>query len=381
MTIMLCAGEASGDLHASELIAALRSQRPDCKFVFLGGDLMAAAADCKPAVHYRQMAFMGFADVIAHLPQVKQNLDIAYALLERVRPDALILVDYPSFNLKVGARAKELNIPVYYYISPKVWAWKEYRTRTIARLCRRVFGIFPFEPKFFAEHGYDRCVYVGNPSVEEIDRRLKSAPSFNEFIKAHGLPDKPIIAIVPGSRIGEIKRNLPLMLEAARVLHSKFQAVIAGAPGVDPDEYDCGDVPVVFDATTQLMHCATGAIVTSGTASLEAALAGVPQVVCYRHTGSRLMYGIMARILKIPYVSLPNLIAGHKVVSELLLHQCTPIEILRNLLNVLPNHRGYDRQQHGYLQIRRALGTGSAAQTAAKILLKDLGELSLGRKQ
>ncbi len=372
MTIMLCAGEASGDLHASELIGALRNLRPDCKFVFLGGDLMARAAECKPAVHYRDMAYMGFGDVIAHLPKIKRNLDIARALLKRVRPDALVLVDYPSFNLKVGAEAKSLGIPVYYYISPKVWAWKEYRTKTIAELCTRVFGIFPFEPDFFRSHGYNGCVYVGNPSVEEIDRRLKTAPTADEFRARYNLPSKPIIAIVPGSRMGEISRNLPLMLEAARVLRSKFQAVIAGAPGIEPSAYDCGDTPVIFDATTELMHCATGAIVTSGTASLEAALAAVPQVVCYRHTGSRLMYEVMARVLKIPYVSLPNLIARKQVVAELLLHKCTPIEILRHLINVLPGHKGHDAQIQGYADIREILGTTHAAATAARLLLTDL---------
>lgn len=372
---MFSAGEASGDLHASEFIRALRNRRPDCKFVFLGGDLMAKAAECKPAVHFREMAYMGFGDVISHLPKIKHNLDVARSLLKRVRPDALILVDYPSFNLKVGAEAKSLGIPVYYYISPKVWAWKEFRTKTIAELCTRVFGIFPFEPEFFRQHGYDRCVYVGNPSVEEIDRRLKSAPTPDEFRARHQLPPKPLIAIVPGSRMGEISRNLPLMLEAARVLRSKFQAVIAGAPGIEPSAYNSGNIPVIFDATTELMHCATGAIVTSGTASLEAALAGVPQVVCYRHTGSRLMYEVMARVLKIPYVSLPNLIAGRQVVAELLLHKCTPIEILRHLINVLPGHKGHDPQIQGYDDIRHILGSTHAAANAAKLLLGDLEAL------
>ena len=376
MTIMLCAGEASGDLHASELIRAIRAQRPDCRFVFLGGDLMAEAAGCKPVIHYQQMAYMGFADVVAHLPQVTRNLNVAYSLLRRQRPDALVLVDYPSFNLRLGAEACRLGIPVYYYIAPKVWAWKEHRTKTIARQCRRVFGIFPFEPAFFQSHGYDRCVYVGNPSVEEIDRRLAAAPSPDEFRRLHGLPDKPIIAIVPGSRVGEIRRNLPIMLEAVRVLRSKFQAVIAGAPGIDRSLYDCGSTPVVFDATTELMHAAAGAIVTSGTASLEAALAAVPQVVCYRHTGSRMLYAVMSRVLKIPYVSLPNLIARRQVVPELLLHKCTPIEVLRHLINVLPGHRGHDAQLRGYADIRRTLGSTSAAATSARLLLSDLSDHS-----
>lgn len=368
---MLCAGEASGDLHASELIRELSRREPEAKFVFLGGDLMAEAAGTQPAIHYRDMAYMGFVDVARHIGDVTRNLRVATSLLERVHPDALILVDYPSFNLRLAAEAKKLDIPTYYYISPKVWAWKEWRTSKITELCRMVFGIFPFEPEFYRAHGYGRCVYVGNPSVEEIDRRLASAPSSEEFRRIHSLPDKPILAIVPGSRVGEIRRNMPIMLEAARVLASKYQAVIAGAPGVDHAIYQTS-VPVLFDATTELMHAATAAIVTSGTASLEAALAGVPQVVCYRHTGSRLMYAAMSRILKIPFVTLPNLVAGKQVVPELLLHKCTPIEVLRHLVNVLPGHKGHDQQLAGYQLIRTRLGASHAAATAAGMLLDDL---------
>ncbi len=371
MTYMLCAGEASGDLHASELIRAIRVQDSGAKFVFLGGDLMGAAAGVKPVIHYRDMAYMGFADVVRHLPDVTRNLRVAASLLARVQPDALILIDYPSFNLRLAAEAHALDIPVYYYISPKVWAWKEFRTAKITEYCRMVFGIFPFEPDFYKRHGYERCVYVGNPSVEEIDRRLESAPSPEEFRRTHGLTDKPIIAIVPGSRVGEIQRNMPIMLEAARVLESKYQAVIAGAPGVDKRLYQT-KVSVLFDATTELMNAATAAIVTSGTASLEAALARVPQVVCYRHTGSRATYAVMSRVLKIPFVSLPNLVAGQQVVPELLLHKCTPIEVLRHLVNVLPGHKGHDTQLRGYDLIRRKLGTTHAAATAARLLLTDL---------
>lgn len=368
---MLCAGEASGDLHASELIRALRAQDSEALFVFLGGDLMAEAASARPVIHYRDMAYMGFVDVVKNLDSVTHNLRVATALLERVRPDALILVDYPSFNLRLAAEAKKLDIPVYYYISPKVWAWKEWRTDKITELCRMVFGIFPFEPEFYRRHGYESCVYVGNPSVEEIDRRLASAPSAEEFKLIHSLDSRPIIAVVPGSRVGEIKRNLPIMLEAARVLKSKYQWVIAGAPGVEPEIYE-PYAPVVFNATTELMHSANAAIVTSGTASLEAALAGVPQVVCYRHTGSRALYSVMSRVLKIPYVTLPNLVAGCQVVPELLLHKCTPIEVLRHLVNVLPGHKGHESQLAGYRLIRQKLGTTHAAATAARLLLSDL---------
>lgn len=368
---MLCAGEASGDLHASELIRALRQQDPEARFVFLGGDLMAEAAQTKPVIHYREMAYMGLVDVVSHLPQVTRNLKVATSLLGKVRPDALILIDYPSFNLRLASEARRLGIPVYYYISPKVWAWKEFRTAKIAECCRMVFGIFPFEPEFYQRHGYARCIYVGNPSVEEIDRRLESAPLAEEFRRKHSLNDKPQIAVVPGSRVGEIKRNLPIMLEAARVLESKYQAVVAGAPGIDRALYP-DSVPVVFDATTELMNASTAALVTSGTASLEAALARVPQVVCYRHTGSRMTYAVMSRILKIPFVSLPNLVAGEQVVPELLLHKCTPIDVLRHLVNILPGHKGRNAQLEGYDLIRRRLGDTHAAATAATLLLADL---------
>lgn len=371
MTLMLSAGEASGDLHASELIRELRRLRPDTRFCFLGGDLMAEAASTRPLVHYRDMAYMGFGDVVRHLPQVARNLRMAEALLVKARPDALILIDYPSFNLRLAGKARELGIPVYYYISPKVWAWKEYRTKRIAALCKMVFGIFPFEPEFYSRHGYDRCVYVGNPSVEEIDRRLESAHPGDVLRAIHGLDERPIIAVVPGSRVGEIVRNMPIMLEAARVLESKYQAVVAGAPGVGREVYaEAGAaVPVVFGATTELMHAATAALVTSGTASLEAALAGVPQVVCYRHTGSRAFYGVMSRVLKIPFVSLPNLVAGHEVVPELLLHKCTPLQVLRHLVNILPGHAGREPQLAGYAEIRERLGRTHAAGTAARLIL------------
>lgn len=369
MTIMLSAGEASGDLHASELIKELRRQRPQTKFCFLGGDLMASAAGCKPAVHYKDMAYMGFVDVIRHLPQVSNNLRIATYMLTKVKPDALVLIDYPSFNLRLAQKAKELGIATYYYISPKVWAWKEYRTKQIAALCDMVFGIFPFEPAFYASRGYDRCIYVGNPSVEEIDRRLANASTTEQFKEANGLDERPIIAIVPGSRLSEIRSNLPIMLEAARVLSSKYQAVVAGAPGVEATVYKTDNIPVVFGQTTDLMHVATTALVTSGTASLEAALAGVPQVVCYRHNGSKVFYGAMSKVLKIPYVSLPNLVAGHEVVPELLLHKCTPLEVLRRLVQILPGHARREPQLQGYEEIRAKLGTTHAAATAARHIL------------
>ncbi len=372
MTYMLCAGEASGDLHASGLITALREQTPDAEFVFLGGDLMASAAGTEPAVHYRDMAFMGFVDVVRNLNKVRRNLATAESLLLENRPDALILVDYPSFNLRLAKLAYRHSIPVYYYISPKVWAWKEYRTAKIAKYCRRVLSIFPFEPDFYTGHDYAGCTYVGNPSVEEIDKKLAEAESREEFKARHHLSAKPIIAIVPGSRIGEIKRNMPIMLEAAQAFEKDYQIVIAGAPGVDSQIYDMAKKPIVFNATMELMNCATAALVTSGTASLEAALARVPQVVCYRHNGLRLTYAVMSRLLKIPYVTLPNLIAEEQIVPELLMHKCTVDEVRKNLRTILPGEKEREMQLLGYELIRQKLGQTEAATTAANLIVKDL---------
>lgn len=375
MIYMLCAGEASGDLHASELILALRKQDSEAEFVFLGGDLMASASGRDPVVHYREMAFMGVIDVVRNLSKVRKNLATAEKLLLDVNPDALILIDYPSFNLRLAELAHRHSIPVYYYISPKVWAWKEYRTAKIAKYCRRVLAIFPFEPDFYARHGYNECTYVGNPSVEEIDQRLAAATAVTEDFKTkHRLSNKPIISVVPGSRIGEIERNMPIMLKAAEPWESEFQIIIAGAPGVDPQIYASTSKPVIFNATMELMHNSTAALVTSGTASLEAALAGVPQVVCYRHRGSRLTYAVMSRLLKIPYVTLPNLIAETQVVPELLMHKCTPESVRHHLKTILPGQPAREQQLRGYDLIRRKLGTTKAASTAADLILKDLGK-------
>lgn len=372
MIYMLCAGEASGDLHASELIKALRRLDPEARFCFLGGDLMADASGTKPVVHYRDMAYMGFGQVVRHLPDVTRNLNVARRMLDRVRPDVFIPVDYPSFNLRIAEHAASLGIPVYYYISPKVWAWKEHRVAAIRRLCRRVLSILPFEVGFYRGHGME-VDYVGNPSVGEIDRRLAAAPDLERFCGDHGLPDKPILALVPGSRRSEISSNLPVMLEAARVLASKYQTVIAGAPAIEPEFYArMTGAKVVWECTTDLMAVATMALVTSGTATLECALTGTPQVVCYRHSASRLMYAAMSRVLKIPYVSLPNLIADAPVVPELLMHKCTPLEIVRQMVPLLPGHKRHSIQQAGYAEIRRRLGSSDAAANAAAIILDDL---------
>lgn len=376
MHYFISAGEASGDLHASELIKALKTADPNASFHFLGGDLMAAASGASPIIHYRDMAFMGFIDVIKHLGAVTGNLKTAKRAITQERPDALILVDYPSFNLRIAQHAAKAGIPVYYYISPKVWAWKEGRVKKIKKYVRRMYSILPFEVDFYSRrHDYE-VEYVGNPSAEEVDSRIPSLPDMADFASAHGLdPDKPILALVPGSRVSEIKNNLSIMIQVAS-RHHEYQAVIAGAPSIAPQLYrSITSLPVVHGKTFELVGLADVALVTSGTATLEAALLDTPQVVCFRHGGSRLVYNMYKRLLKIPYVSLPNLIADKAVVPEMLMHLCTVDSVDAELTRILPGTPGRLAQHEGYKLMRQRLGTTPAAATAAAAIVKDLRSL------
>ena len=370
MRYFLIAGEASGDLHASCLIRALREQDPEAAFAFLGGDLMAAAAGAAPLVHYRDMAYMGFVDVVRHLPQIRRNAAAAREAIRASRPDCLILIDYPGFNLPMAKYAHGLGIPVHYYISPKVWAWKKYRVRQIRRTVDTMLCILPFEVDFYARRGME-VEYVGNPSVAEVEQKLAEAPGREEFMRRCGLdPARPVIALLPGSRKGEIADNLPVMLEAAAQLPD-CQAVVAGAPGIDPALYGRYEgAKVVGDSTFALLRHARAALVTSGTATLETALAGVPQVALYRSVGWRLAYEVMKRWLSVPFVTLPNLIAGRAVIPELLLHQCTAAAAATALRAILPDGPGRDTMLSGYADMRARLGTNPAAPAAAAAILR-----------
>lgn len=371
MHYFIIAGEASGDLHAARLIEALRDVDADARFTFLGGDLMAAAADTLPAIHYRDMAYMGFSEVLRHLPDVLGNLRRAKAVMKQARPDAFIAVDYPSFNLKVAKAAHRAGIPVFYFISPKLWAWKSWRVKAMRRYVRRVLAIFPFEPQWYADHGF-RADYVGNPSVAEIDAALVAAPQRADFLRQHGLRDRPIIALLPGSRRGEVRANLPIMIEAAHRF-PQYRAVIAGAPGLDDAFYEgLTGLPVLRGATYPLLRHACAALVTSGTATLEAALAGVPQVVCYRSNGSKLSYDIMKRILSVTHVSLPNIIAGKEIVPEMLLHQCTPGLVADRLAPLLRDTGERRAMLDAYDGMRATLGSRDAATEAARLIYADL---------
>lgn len=377
MKYMLIAGEASGDLHASNLISSIRKLDPQAEFRFFGGDLMAKAARCRPEVHYEMMNVMGFSEVLRRLPRLLRNLKAAKKLVKDFRPDVLILVDYPSFNLKLAKYAHSIGVKVDYFISPKVWAWKEYRVKKIKKYVDNLYSILPFEVPFYQKHNY-MVKYVGNPSVQEMDYALGHLPPRRHFVDRQGFaePDKPIIALLPGSRKGEIRNNLPLMIAAARRFPD-FQYVVAAAPAV-PERYyreiaqDPG-LQVVFGATPTLLKYSKAAIVTSGTATLETALIGTPQVVCYRGNGSRITYKLMEKLLKVKYVSLPNLIVGNSVVPELLLHLCTPAAVARELSPLLQNSPRREWQVSGYKTMRRRLGNSVASDYAAELIADSLG--------
>lgn len=377
MKYMLIAGEASGDLHASNLISSIRKLDPQAEFRFFGGDLMAKAARCRPEVHYEMMNVMGFSEVLRRLPRLLRNLKAAKKLVKDFRPDVLILVDYPSFNLKLAKYAHSIGVKVDYFISPKVWAWKEYRVKKIKKYVDNLYSILPFEVPFYQKHNYT-VKYVGNPSVQEMDYALGHLPPRRHFVDRQGFaePDKPIIALLPGSRKGEIRNNLPLMIAAARRFPD-FQYVVAAAPAV-PERYyreiaqDPG-LQVVFGATPTLLKYSKAAIVTSGTATLETALIGTPQVVCYRGNGSRITYKLMEKLLKVKYVSLPNLIVGNSVVPELLLHLCTPAAVARELSPLLQNSPRREWQVSGYKTMRRRLGNSVASDYAAELIADSLG--------
>jgi len=376
MKYMLIAGEASGDLHASRLIKNIAERDHDAQFRFFGGDLMAKAARRNPDVHYDMMNVMGFSEVFRKLPQLWSNLRKARRILKAFHPDVLILVDYPSFNLKLAHYANSLGIRVDYFISPKIWAWKEFRIKSIKKYVNNMYSILPFEVTYYAKHKY-KVTYVGNPSVEEMEYDLNHLPPRRHFIERQGLEgeDLPIIALLPGSRRGEIRNNLPLMIQAAKKFKG-FRYVVAAAPAIPEKFYreiaqDQG-LPVVFGCTSTLVKYSQAAIVTSGTATLEAALIGTPQVVCYRGNGQKLTYKIMERLLKVKYVSLPNLIVGNSIVPELLLHQCTAETIARELSPLLQPSPRRDWQIAGYKNMRRRLGNSVAAEYAAELIIDSL---------
>lgn len=376
MKYYLVAGEASGDLHASNLMQSLQELDRDADFRFFGGDLMHSKGGTL-VKHYREMAYMGIIPVILHARTILRNLDFCKRDIAAYKPDVVILVDYPGFNLKVAKYVKsKLHIPVHYYISPKVWAWKEYRVKSLKKYVDEMFCILPFEVDFFRKHQY-RVHYVGNPTVDAIADRDCREESFDEFIDAHRLENKPIIALLAGSRKQEIASNLPAMLEAVKSFADGYQILVAGAPGIEPlfyKEFEHGfpSVRVLFNRTYRILAQADAALVTSGTATLETALLNVPQVVCYRTSFPKLTWWGFKHILHTPFISLVNLISGREVVKELFAKRFTVDQIRTELKQLLHVQSYRQNMLNNYREMQAKLGRPGASDRAAAIIFRAL---------
>jgi lipid-A-disaccharide synthase len=375
MKYYLIVGEASGDLHASNLMRALKERDSEADFRFFGGDLMSAVGGTR-VKHYKELAYMGFIPVLLHLRTIFANMDKCKQDIVVWNPDVVILVDYPGFNLKIAEFVKKhTDIPIYYYISPKIWAWKEYRIKNIKRDVDELFSILPFEVDFFKGHQYP-IHYVGNPCVDAVDAFQKeNVESFAEFMKDNSLNDKPIVALLAGSRKQEIKDNLPKMLEAARPFVGECQLVLAGAPGIDPAyylQYVREDVPlkIVFGQTYRLLQQAKAALVTSGTATLETALFRVPQVVCYYISMGKLVSFLRRKVLKVKYISLVNLVANKEVVRELVA-DTMKVDNVRAELDALLHDENYRNAMfQEYDRMIKILGPAGASHQAASKMIE-----------
>jgi lipid-A-disaccharide synthase len=368
MRIYVIAGEASGDLHGADLIRELKKRIYGLQLRAWGGDLMQAEG-AEVVKHYRELAFMGFTEVIMNLRTILNNIDACKKDIESYNPDAVILIDYPGFNLRIASFVKDLGIPVYYYISPQVWAWKSSRVEKIKKTVDRMFVILPFEPEFYKKFNYD-VDFVGHPLPDVIKRKRGLFSDIESFRKKNNLSDKPIIALLPGSRRQEIKRMLPLMLSAEKKFPG-YQFVIAGAPSL-PGEYYLAfseSTPIINDSTYELLSHSYAALVTSGTATLETALLNVPEVVCYK--GEKISYMIAKSLVKIKFISLVNLIMDREVVTELIQDNLNEKNIVEELKKILdPSIR--ERIYTDYAELQEKLSAGGAAARTAELISADL---------
>jgi len=373
MRYYLIVGEASGDLHASHLMRSLQAVDSAAEFRFFGGDLMTAVGGTR-VKHFKELAYMGFIPVLLHLRTIFRNMAFCKKDIVEWAPDVVILVDYPGFNLNIAKFVKsKTRIPVYYYISPKIWAWKEYRIKNIKRDVDELFSILPFEVNFFEKKHHYPIHYVGNPTADEVRSFLSAYnEGFEQFCKANALQaDKPILALLAGSRRQEIKDNLPAMMQVA-ARFPQYQAVLAGAPSI-ADEYYEGfirgsQVRLVKNQTYPLLAHSTAALVTSGTATLETALFNVPQVVCYKTPVPRLIRFAFNHIIKVEYISLVNLIMNKEVVSELFADRFTIDNIAHCLQTLLPGGEARQEMLNNYAFLQKVLGDDVAPDNAAKLM-------------
>ena len=373
MKYYLIVGEASGDLHASRLMRSLKKVDEFAEFRFFGGDLMAAEGGTR-VKHYKELAYMGFVPVLLHLGTIFSNMKMCKDDIVKWKPDVVILVDYPGFNLNIAKfLKKKTNIPAYYYISPKIWAWKEWRIRSIRRDIAEMFSILPFEVPFYEKKHHYPIHYVGNPTAQEVNEfRAGYQQPFEEFCTENQLDiHRPILALLAGSRLQEIKDNLPAMIEVAERFED-FQMVLAGAPSIEDKYYEQfvkgTPVKMVRNKTYQLLSHSTAALVTSGTATLETALFNVPQVVCYETPLPRLVRFAFDHIMSCKYISLVNLIADKEEVQEMFADRFKVDAIADQLYQLLPGKEGRERMLAEYQVVRERLGNQMAPDEAATIM-------------
>lgn len=374
MKYYLIVGEASGDLHASRLMRSLKKYDELAEFRFFGGDLMAAEGGTR-VKHYKELAYMGFVPVLLHLGTIFSNMKRCKEDIVAWKPDVVILVDYPGFNLNIAKFLKKNTlIPVYYYISPKIWAWKEWRIKSIKRDVSEMFSILPFEVPFYEQKHKYPVHYVGNPTAQEVaEFRVGYHQTYEEFCRENNLDSrKPIIALLAGSRLQEIKDNLPAMIEVAERFED-YQMVLAGAPSIEDEYYDKflegTPVRVVKNKTYQLLSHTTAALVTSGTATLETALFNVPQVVCYETPLPKLIRFAFNHVLKVDYISLVNLVANKEVVPEMFADKFTIDGIANELYKIMPGQPARERMLAEYQEVLRVLGSKVAPDEAASIMV------------
>lgn len=370
MKYFIIAGEASGDLHGANLMRELQKTDTDAVFRFLGGDLMAAIGG-KPLIHYRDMAFMGVWEVVLHLNNIRQNFKLCKSELLKFQPDVVILIDYPGFNLNMAKFAKKNGFRVFYYISPKIWAWKKSRVKIVKAYVDKMFTILPFETGFYQSHDYS-VDYIGNPVMDAVTDSLQKPVDRDDFINKNKLDEKPIIALLSGSRKQEIDRCLPKMLGAAKY-YNDYQFIIAGAPSIEKSYYQkyiAGhNVKIVYDQTYDLLRNSTAAVVTSGTATLETALFHVPEVVIYKT--SNISYIIGRPIVKIKFFSLVNLILDREAVKELLQFHLER-DIKTELDKILYDEKYRHQMLASFEELRKMLGTRRSSEAAALLMHKYL---------
>lgn len=366
--LYIISGEASGDLHGANVMKEIYRNAPETTIRFWGGDSMSAVGGSQ-AKHIKELAFMGFIEVLLNIRTILRNIRFCKKDILDFQPDALLLIDYPGFNLRIAAWAKKNNIKVYYYISPTVWAWKEKRVENIRRDVFKLFVILPFEKAFYAKHNID-VTYVGNPLLDAIEQ-FKAEPI--EKLTFNQNDNRPIVAILPGSRKQELKTKLPVMLSLVDK-HPNFHFVIAGAPNMEPELYarfiGNKNVSIVFGQTYALLQQATAAVVTSGTATLETALFNVPQVVCY--IGNPISYAIAKKLVSITYISLVNLILNKELVTELIQKECTSEGLNESFKNIIPGGEKRETIVAGYQELHDLLGIGGASKKVAQFLLKTI---------